>query len=139
MNASERLFRTVRDGLDRGLTDRQIIDEIKADESLIEASGSYCNQCGWCCGSCCANLAMDDGLAYCGLHDVSPYPNGKNIPGYGEARSQELDSHEWAKPLTCHTFGPHIGLLYNIRKGRFSYCSGSEKMARDYRKFLGEL
>jgi hypothetical protein len=131
--ATERLFGIIQEGIGAEMPDKEIISQIKADESLISASGSYCNRCGSCCDNC-ANLDLDE-VASCLLHD-EVYPNGKKIPDFGFAKDFRLDENKWAKPSVCHTYGPHLGLLYSLRTGRLPFCPGGEKMEREYMEFL---
>ena len=132
----KRLFELIRKNSNGKWYDEEIIDLIKTDDSLIEASNSYCSRCGWCCSTACANLKTDDNLAYCLLHDEE-FPNGKKIPEYVTTR--KLNPEEWAKPLICHTHGPHLGLIQEIRTGHNHYCPGSVQMIRDYKSFLEEF
>ncbi len=134
MNPTEILFKTIRENISK--EDSEIISIIKEDSNLLATSNSFCIQCGDCCNTRCSNIESERGLSYCLLHEED-YPNDKRIPDYSDVY-EELDSEIFTKPLVCHTYGPHLGLLSMIR-GKDTICSGSIKMFREYRKNEGIL
>jgi hypothetical protein len=66
------LFTTLKNGLDKGLSSKDLQDSIKFDESLLKDSNDYCMQCGNCCNQYCVNMYESAGLVTCLLHDASP-------------------------------------------------------------------
>ena len=145
----EKLFRSVKEST-KGLVfhDKTIVDliqHIKSDKEMLSASNSYCVQCGLCCKEKCKNKETgSDGLTYCLLHDESgDYPNGKKTAPYEEVSFQKFNPKEWAKPLLCHTCGPHTVFLSLVkeeltkRKSKYKgfSCQGSINMFKDYKKF----
>jgi hypothetical protein len=146
----EHLFTLIKNQLGKGTKVEKIIAQMKSDESLIEASNSYCNQCGNCCNKYCENKEVkSDGLTYCLLHDNSgkPYPHGKKKADYDSQICKErLNPKVWAKPEVCHTFGPHLGLFAilhymemgdtNMEFHHRSLCPGGDEMLADYEAFL---
>ena len=132
----------------QGLGDEKIISIIKADEELVEASNSYCVRCGRCCTPRCRNKEVgNDDLVYCLLHNNlgNKYPSGKVIPEY-EATNNKLDPDIYAKPLVCHTYGPHLSFLFAMRgeeEGKLiltsdiaKRCRGAVELLKDYKTFL---
>ena len=110
----EKLFRLFKEKLHTPGSSIKIIEAIKSDEELIEASNSYCVQCGFCCKEHCQNKeTRSDGLVYCLLHDQfgKTYPHGKKIPSEREIITKRLNPKEWTKPNVCHTYGPHLAFI----------------------------
>ncbi len=145
-----KLFTLIRKKICEGVSVEDVIEEIKSHEELIEASNSYCIQCGQCCNTHCGNIEKRaDGYAYCLLHDDSgkAYPYGKKIPEYPDDIYRRLDPSKWAKPKVCHTKGPYLNLLdilFSIEIGEpecvvqhyKELCLGVVGMLRDYELFL---
>lgn len=135
----EKMFLFFKENSSNGTSVMDVIDKIKADEELIEASNSYCVQCGKCDKRFCSNKEIrEDGMTYCLLHDNSgkTYPYEKKIPEIDDIY-YKLDPEKFAKPKVCHTIGPHsLGFLSIVRSTGDSLCPGAEKMFRDYQMFL---
>jgi len=144
----KKLFNLIKEQTHKNAKVEEIIRAIKSDENLIEASNSYCTQCGNCCNKYCGNKEVrKDGLTYCLLQDDSGkmYPYEKQVPEYGSDIYQKLDPNVWAKPKTCHTSGPYLGLLTILeyqKKGNVDMeihhkhlCPGGREMLEDFEKF----
>jgi len=140
----KKLFELIQESLNDKVDDKGIIDKIKADETLIKASNSYCVQCGNCCKSDCKNKEKIEGLVYCLLHDDSK----KQIRASYEDIPKRLDSKKWSKPLVCHTYGPHLVLLsmihyteqknFRMALDKKNDCPGAAKMFDDYKEFISQ-
>lgn len=137
-----KLFEIIKENLDSGASYKATIDAIKSDPELIKASNSYCMQCGNCCKRRCANKEEKEGLVYCLLHDDSKgQKRAENI----EIR-HKLDPKEYTKPITCHTYGPHLvfpAIKYYKEQKNWGMvqetkiiCPGAVKMLKDYEHFL---
>lgn len=125
-----------------GRPSSEVIERIKTDGYVLNASNDYCRQCGKCCMTRCKNYAeYEDGHVKCLLHeDGSAYPHGKIIAGYDMIRVP-LDPAQYAKPLLCHTYGPHVaclGIMNHLSKGdgelahiAAERCPGSQDMYAD--------
>lgn len=128
----------------------QFVDKKK----LTELSNSYCVQCGDCCTGDvlagvydnvteCSNREIKDDLSYCLLHCEGEYPDGKQIPKLRDAVETRLNPDEWAKPMCCHEYGPHLAMTTLIEVQReaipehlaLDNCPGGLRMLEQYYEF----
>ena len=143
MERLEKLFLNIKQGIEKRMSESDLIRQIRQNDEMVLASNSYCERCGNCCSKYCANKEQTDGISGCSLHS-SEYPVDKQIPDYDYATREKLDSKTWVKPECCFTYGPYLTLLASLYKNtniesHIQRCKGSSKIISEFIEWKKKL